>query len=135
MKYILVTGILFLLLPGCAVKNDPSTVLVNHLKQMERIFERNKKDTAKLSEELSAYANTNMESMQEGVKALYKKMEKAKENPLESFDLLAKVTEIYVIIVKIQKEYGDLLNDPEVEKVFTEYKKVFTSMENIGQKQ
>lgn len=132
MKYIMAAGILLVFLCGCTQKKDSSADLVNHFKQMEKIFERNKNDTAKLSEELAGYSENNMESMQKGIQALYGKLENAKENPLASFDLLAKVTEISAIIVTIQNEYGTLLKDPQVQKSFKEYEKVFSSMESFG---
>ena len=99
---------------------------------MEKIFEKNKDDTSKLSEELAAYSEINMTSMQDGVKALFNKMEKVKDDPLGAFDLLGKVVEISSIIVRVRNEYGDLLDDPEVKKAFREYQEVFSSMENIG---
>jgi hypothetical protein len=132
MKYIPVLMIIPVLLLGCAVKKNPASALVHHLKQMEKIFEKNKDDTSKLSEELAAYSETNMKSMQDGVKALYDKMEKVKDDPLGAFDLLGKITEISSIIVRVRNEYGGLLDDPGVKKAFTGYQEVFSSMETIG---
>jgi PBP1b-binding outer membrane lipoprotein LpoB len=132
MKYSLFLLVFLILLSGCSAKKDPSAALVHHMKNVEKIFEKNKSDTSVLSKELSAYAETNMESMQGGIKALNDKMGKVKDDPLGAFDLLSKVTEISSIIVRIRTNYGSLLEDPAVQKAFEDYGKIFESMENIG---
>jgi len=132
MKHFAIALFLLIILSGCFMQQDASARLVQHFQKMEKIFENNqyKKDT--LINELTAYADKNMTDMQNGIKALQKKIEKAKKNPVGAFDLIAKVTQISRIIVNIRNNYGNLLNDTEVSKAFMEYGKVFSAIENIA---
>ena len=130
---ILITVIILITLSNCFFQQDAVSILIGHLKQLQKLFEKHQDDTKNLSTALAAYSLANMAEMQNGIKALTDKIKKVKENPLESFDLIAKVSQISGIIVTIRTNYGHLLDDPEVEKAFVQYKHVFDAVTNLGE--
>ena len=132
MKYIVILGIMFLLVSSCGVKQDAAALLIEHLQQMERIFERNQENREKLAAELSAYSAANMEEMQSGVQNITQRLKNIDDNPMDSFDLLSKVTKISTIIVSIKNNYSHLIDDPAVREAFKQYGEVFSAVQNLG---
>jgi hypothetical protein len=132
MKYIIITGMIVLLITSCGFKQDDAARLVKHMQQMERIFAKNQDNPETLAAELSAYSMAHMEEMQKGVKNITERLKKIDDNPMDSFDLLSKVTQISSIIVSIKNNYGQLIEDPAVSESFKKYGAIFSAIQNLG---
>ncbi|MBN2444380.1 MAG: hypothetical protein JXJ04_23660 [Spirochaetales bacterium] len=134
MKYVITIGMILLVLSGCAAKKDPASLLINHLNQMEKIFETNQDVPEKLAAELSTYSVAHMPEMQNGVNNLLERVKHLKETPLDSIDLIAKVAQISSIIVNIKTQYGHLLEDPTVMAAFKDFNTIFSDVQNLSMK-